>query len=247
MTDAIVDRWAFTGAKIAIVVMLVLIVVVIVLNADIAANGAQQFTNTNMAAPFSALGFLGGAAGLLVAIVVVAGAVVSGHKTMAKATALVAVVEVVLYGGMLVAYSRQSNDRGLAPGQEKFFCEIDCHIGYTIATVEREGSSLRVSLRTRFDEHSIAPWRGNGPLTPSPRIVEVVDADGHRYEAQQRTGPKLTTPLRPGESYTSDFTFHLPPDARDPRLLVLSAGTFPDRVLIGNENSFLHGKVYFRL
>jgi hypothetical protein len=67
------------------------------------------------------------------------------------------------------------------------------------------------------------------------------------YDARQTNGPILTTPLRPGESYTSEFTFNLPAEARDPRLLVLASGSFPERVLIGNENSFLHRKVWFRL
>jgi hypothetical protein len=135
----------------------------------------------------------------------------------------------------------------LSPGQEKFFCEIDCHIAYTIADVKREGEMLRVGLRTRFDEHSIAPWRGNGTLSPNPRVIELVDSNGRVYPGHQSSGPQLTTPLRPGESYVSEFVFSVPPDVREPRLLVLSEGVFPDRVLIGNENSFLHQKIWFRL
>ncbi len=241
------DRWAFTAAKIAIAIMIALVIVVIVLNADIAAKGTQQFTNTNLAAPFSALGFLAAMAGLLVSAVVIAVAAFSGHPVIARAVAIAAVVGLALYGGMLVGYSAHSKDVTLAAGQEKFFCEIDCHIGYTIVDVKREGESVRVSLRTHFDEHTTAPWRGNAPLTPSPRIVELMDAAGRVYPARQTGGPTLTTPLRPSESYISEFTFSLPPEARDPRLLIASDATFPERVMIGNENSFLHHKVMFRL
>ena len=247
MTDVNRDAWASTAAKIAIAIMIALVFVVVVLNANIAAKGTQQFTNTNLAAPFSALGFLAAMAGLLLAVVVIAAAALSGHPAIARAVAMSAAVGLVLYGGMLFGYSAHSKDVTLTPGQEKFFCEIDCHIGYTIVDVRREGESVRVSLRTRFDESTTAPWRGNAPLTPSPRIVELVDAEGRLYPAHQTGGPALTTPLRPSESYVSEFTFSLPPDARDLRLLVASDATFPERVLIGNESSFLHRKVMFRL
>lgn len=247
MTDAQNDRWAFTAAKIAIVAMVVLVIVVVVLNADIASKAAQQSTNTNLAAPFSALGFLAAMAGLLVSIVVIVAAVISGHTAIAKATGIAAGVGLVLYSGMLVGYSTRSKDVTLMAGQEKFFCEIDCHIGYTIVDVKRDGASVRVSLRTHFDEHTTAPWRGDAPLTPSPRIIEAMDGTGRVYPAHQTGGPGLTTPLRPGESYVSEFTFTLPPDARAARLLVATDGNFPERLLIGNENSFLHHKVRFQL
>ncbi len=247
MTNTIRDQWAFKAAKVAVAVMVLLTIVVIVLNADIAAKGAQQFTNTNLAAPFSALGFLAGMAGLLLAGIVIIGSVISGHAAIARATGLVALIGAALYGAMLVGYSSRSKDVALSPGQEKFFCEIDCHIGYTITEVKRDGGSLRVSLRTHFDERTIAPWRGNGPLTPSPRAVKLEDAAGRIYEAHQSGGPSLSTPLRPGESYVSEFVFNLPSDAHGTRLLVLASGSFPERLLIGNENSFLHRKVYFRL
>lgn len=247
MTDANRDRWAVTAAKIAIGAMVVLVVIVAVLNADIASKGAQQFTNTNLAAPFSALGFLAAMAGLLVAAVVIAASVFAGHVTVARAMASAAAVGLVLYGGMLIGYSARSKEVTLIPGQEKFFCEIDCHIGYTIVDVKREGESTRVWLRTHFDERTTAPWRGNAPLSPSPRIIQATDAAGRLFPAHQTAGPALTTPLRPGESYVSEFTFTLPADARDTRLLVATDAKFPERLMIGNENSFLHRKALFRL
>lgn len=227
--------------------MAVFTIVIILVNADIAAKGAQQFTNTNLAAPFSALGFLTAMAGLLFAVIVLVGAIFSGHPTIAKAVGVSALAGVALYGGMLLGYSKRSHDVLLNAGQEKSFCEIDCHIGYTITDVKREGAQVSVALRTHFDEHTTAPWRGNGLLTPSPRMVELMDASGRVYPAHQSGGPTLTTPLRPGETYVSEFTFVVPSDARDLRLLVATDASFPERVLIGNENSFLHHKVLFRL
>ena len=241
------DRWAYTVAKVAIGIMAVITIAIVVVNADIAAKGAQQFTNTNLAAPFSVLGFLTAMAGLLLAVIVVLGSIFAGHPTIAKAVGVSAVAGVALYGGMLLGYSTRSKDVLLNAGQEKFFCEIDCHIGYTITDVRREGAQVSVALRTHFEEHTTAPWRGDAPLSPGGRMVELIDASGRVYPAHQTGGPKLTTPLRPGESYVSEFTFVLPADARDLRLLVATDASFPERVLIGNENSFLHHKVLFRL
>ena len=245
--DPTTDEWAKPAARIAIVVMVLLVVVVIVLNSDIAAKGGQEATNTNMAATFSVLGFLGGAAALLVATVVIVGAIAAGHKTLARAMAVVAAVEVVLYAAMLIGYSTRSRESVLDVGQEKHFCEIDCHIAYAITGVKREGGTVTVTLRTRFDQRTIAPWRGDSMLTPSPRLIEATDASGRIYRPRRMEGMALSTPLRPGQSYHTDIAFDIPASAPDPRLLVLSADSFPDRLLIGNENSFLHRKIAFRL
>ena len=240
------DRWAFLVAKIAIAIMAGVVVVVMVLNRGLK-NGGQDFTNTNLAAPFSVLGFLAGAAALVVVGLVIAGAVAKHRANVARAMALVGLIEVLLYGALLVGYSTRSREVVLQSGDEKFFCEIDCHLGYTIVDVKREAGRISVSLRTRFDERTTAPWRGNGALYPNPRVVKLVDASGRVFEAHQSAGPSLSTPLRPGESYVSEFTFNLPADARDPRMLVATDASFPERLLIGNENSFLHRKVLFRL
>lgn len=244
--DPTTDRWAVTAAKIAVVAMVLVIAAVMVLNSDIG-KGGQQFTNTNMAAPFSALGFLAGAVTVVFGIAAAAIAFATGHKIIARSLAIVLAIESVLYVALLVGYSETSKEVVLAPGAEKYFCELDCHLAYTVTAVRRDGNSVVVALRTRFDEHSIAPWRGDAPLAPNPREIQVVDADGHMYAPHQSRGPTLTTPLRPGQSYTTEFTFNIPVDSRDPRLVLLSKNTVPERVMIGNENSFLHRKVSFRL
>lgn len=240
------DRWAFLVAKIAIAIMGAVVIIVVVLNRGLN-SGGQDFTNTNLAAPFSVLGFLAGAATLVVLSLVIVGSIVSRRKNVTRAMALVAAIEVLLYGALLVGYSSRSREVVLQQGEEKFFCEIDCHLGYTIIEAKREGGSVHVSLRTRFDERTTAPWRGDSPLRPNPRVIELVDGTGGIYRAHQSAGPSLSTPLRPGESYVTEFIFALPPEARAPRVLVATDGAFPERLMIGNENSFLHRKVWFRL
>lgn len=107
--------------------------------------------------------------------------------------------------------------------------------------------------KTWFDEHSIAPFRGNDPLTPDPRVVKLVDDRGRDYlprpqiaaELRVRSTP-LSQPLGPGESYSTTFVFDLPTDARNPRLLIADMDPLA-RLLIDSENSLLHGKIHLSL
>jgi hypothetical protein len=178
----------------------------------------------------------------------------------------------VLYATALVGASAASHEWALSPGEEKYFCEIDCHLAYSVAGIEQiqtlgsgsnqkaaKGTFFVVKLRTRFDEHTISPRRGDSPLTPSPRAVTLVDGQGHEYpvsrDAQQALEASLagrwtplTNALRPGESYLTPLVFELPPGASGLKLLIASP-TQPEwlgRVLIGDEGSILHKKVYLR-
>src|SRR3989442_9148534 len=60
------------------------------------------------------------------------------------------------------------------------------------------------------------------------------------------TSTPLTQPLRPGESYTTDFVFDVPNDAQKLRLLITEDD--PETYfVIGHENSLLHKKIYLSL
>jgi hypothetical protein len=60
------------------------------------------------------------------------------------------------------------------------------------------------------------------------------------------TGMPFTTPLRPGQSYTTALVFDLPVDVREPRLLI-HEGESITHFIIGHENSPLHKKTAFQL
>lgn len=188
-------------------------------------------------------------------------------KVLVAALVLVAGYSTVLFGA-----SFASHEWTLGPGEEKYFCEIDCHLAYSVVGVEKTktlasqgkqtaalGDFYVVTVRTRFDEKTISPHRGNGPLEPSPRVVTIADDQGLQYsisaeaqrelDAAQQSGTPLTTSLRPGESYTTRLVFDLPSDARNPRLLISSPTDPPwfGHILIGDEESFFHKKVFMRL
>jgi hypothetical protein len=196
-----------------------------------------------------------------------------GGRGLARKLTIAATLLIMAYGMLLLGASAASREWALSPGEEKYFCEIDCHLAYSVAGVRKvqtvgsdsnqksaKGTLFIVSLRTRFDEHTISSHRGDSPLTPSPREVTLIDSQGHEYSVSQdaqrtldtlpgaRQTP-LTTPLRPGESYITSLVFEIPSGVSGLKLLVASP-TNPGwigRVLIGDESSVLHKKVYLRL
>jgi hypothetical protein len=223
------------------------------------------YTNGNLEAHVAALLFLGsvGLVGLLLVTAVVL--YFKGRKWVRYP--LLACGAVVLgYGVLLAAFSLASRERTLGRGEEKHFCELDCHIAYSVQGVERmksigdstaSGEFYLLRVRTRFDETTIAPWRPrDASLTPDPPLPLVVDADGRKYavssagqsawEAVHGSQPSAWSPLRPGESYERTLVFDVPPNARSPRLLLKDDGG-PSLVLIGDESTPGHKKTYLGL
>ena len=213
-----------------------------------------------------ALVFLGSAFVISICVLVAAIAMISKSARIQKLAAAGAALTGLGYVALLFAVALASSDTTLPPGNSKYFCEADCHIAYSIESVteastlgpEREpitaqGRFVIVGLKTWFDEHSIAPFRGNYPLTPNPRVVKLVDDRGRSYlprpqiAAELRlTSTPLSQPLRPGESYATTFLFDLPDNARNLRLLIADMDPI-SRLLIDSENSLLHGKIYLSL
>ncbi|HKS83167.1 MAG TPA: hypothetical protein VJR23_16805 [Candidatus Acidoferrales bacterium] len=198
---------------------------------------------------------------------------VYGGWGLARKLLVVLAVLIAGYGATLVGASTFSHNYDLSPGQEKYFCEIDCHIAYAVMGVEKSktigtgpaeataaGMFYTVNLRTRFDEHTISPTRGDGPLQPSPRLVTLVDDQGREFsvsDAGQQAlenslaghWTSLVQPLRPGESYTTGLVFDVPAIAHGLKLLIASPSnpTWINRVIIGDEDSILHKKVYLQV
>jgi hypothetical protein len=167
---------------------------------------------------------------------------------------------------LLCGVSFASSEEILPVGGWKYFCEIDCHIAYSVTNaqtavalgpelqqVRAQGKFVLVRVKTWFDQNTISAHRGNGPLTPNRRKVTLVDDTGRTF-AESAEGESafarmvgastpLTQALRPGESYTTDFVFDVPKQARGLRLLITEDDP-ETRLVIGHENSLLHKKIY---
>ncbi len=222
--------------------------------------------NMNFEPHIAALLFLG-SAGLAILLVIATVVFFFWRRRWVRYSAGALAALLLGYAALLLAFSAFSHDLTLARGEEKYFCGLDCHLAYSVQNVERlktigdttaAGEFYIVTVRTRFDETTIAPWRGNGPLTPDPLDIVLLDDQGHVL-GQSSAGQKAwdaahdrprswraPDPLRPGESYETTAVFDVPAGTGAPRLLVYFS-TFPTQVLIGDENSVLHKKTYFSL
>ncbi len=205
-------------------------------------------SNMNFPAPVAVMGFLAAVAGLgLSALAAVVFTLLHKMRWTRRVGALVATCAIV-YFGLLFGFSLASRDVTLAPGEEKYFCELDCHLAYSVRGTHDElkpgGRELHVTLRTRFDETTTAPWRPrNAPLTPIARQVRLIDSQERSYSPETVGGTPLTRPLVPAQSYDTELIFRLPADASGIRLLVTTSG-WDERLLIGEENSLGHKKTY---
>ena len=226
-------------------------------------------TNVNLSAPIGAMALLGtGFLFFMAALVLIQSLIVRKHGR-AKFVVLVMLLIAGAYLTAILIFSLASHEKVLARGEEKHFCEIDCHLAYSVANMRQsktlgnspnqstaQGVFAIVTIKTRFDETTISPRRGDGLLYPNSRSLTLVDERGNKYppssegqralESAQSSGTALTTPLGPGESYTTDVVFDLPADVKASTLLI-NEGESLTRLVIGHENSLLHHKTRFQL
>ena len=206
-------------------------------------------SNMNFPAPLAVLGFLAGALGVVVGIAAALIFWFARKPKIARISASVVGVGLALYLALLVGFSAASHTTTLARGQEKYFCEIDCHLAYSVINTQAQlNGHYVITLRTRFDEKTTSPNRPkDAPLTPSPRQLRLIDSAGHEYVPTATEGTSLLTPLTPATYYTTNIEFAIPKDAAGLRLLINTTPGWPDHLVIGDENSWLHKKTYLAL
>jgi hypothetical protein len=226
-------------------------------------------TNVNLLAPIGVMALLGTGFLLFLAVVALIQSLVVRRTGRAK---IVLLGTLVIAGGYLAAiliFSLASHERVLARGEEKHFCEIDCHLAYSVVNTRQsktlgdppnqetaQGIFTIITIKTRFDETTISPQRGAGLLYPNSRLLTVIDEHGNRYVPAagdkrafftvQTSSRPMDTPLRPGESYTTNVIFDLPADVKTATLLI-NEGEWETHFVIGHENSPLHSKTRFQL
>ena len=218
-----------------------------------------MYTNVNLAAPIGALALLGTGFIVLAGSVVVLQSLIMRKSVRAKLFTAIVLLVTVVYSGALLVFSFVSHDKLLARGEEKHFCELDCHLAYSVIDTRRATTILNnpsltashgqftiVTLKTRFDESTIGPRRGDSLLYPNSRAVTLIDQSGNYYRPVAQSGTPLTSPLRPSDSYTTDVAFDLPAEAKPDALLINEDG-WETHLIIGHENSPLHGKTKFQL
>lgn len=228
-----------------------------------------MYTNVNLSAAIGALLLLGTAVLLLALAIAFIFLLVKRKFGPAKFALGTFIVINAAYLGLLLVFSITSKDRLLVHGEEKHFCEIDCHLAYSVTDV-RDAKTLGeganqitasgifrvVTIKTRFDDKTIGPNRGDSLLYPNSRVAMLSDENGTQYfpsaaawkvlDKTQQAGSAMTLPLRPGESYSTVIVFDLPSDIKNPTLL-LKEGESLTHFVIGHENSPLHKKTRFQI
>lgn len=218
-------------------------------------------------APIVVLLFLGTVFVLGISLLVLFYGAARRSAFFAKVGAGAAITIAAGYFLLLAGVSLASSEQTLPPDGWKYFCEIDCHLAYSLVSAQTttalgpelqqitaHGEFVILQVKTWFDERTISAHRGNGPLTPNRRRVLLVDETGRSYDpspegrfALARTGNNSTAmaqALHPGESYATDLVFDVPKTARGLRLLLIEDDP-ETRFVIGHENSLLHKKIYF--
>jgi hypothetical protein len=227
-----------------------------------------MYTNVNLSAPIGILSFLAICFVLGLGVLLLAYTIARRKARLRKLTLASLPIVAALYLGVVLCFSLASTETVLARGQEKHFCEIDCHLAYSVVDVQQPkvvgdnnfpdaaGMFWVVTVKTRFDEQTISPTRGDALLNPNSRVVAVIDEKGRQYfplpqtprtvDTQEIHSTPITTPLRPAESYTTTFVFDLPNEVKRPTLLIRE-GEMVTHFIVGHENSPLHKKTRFQL
>ncbi len=129
-----------------------------------------HISNMNFPPPAAVLGFLAACGGTFVAAAAALVACFIRKPRMAGAMAWLVAAGAVVYVSFLFGLSLVSHDNLLPRGQEKYFCEIDCHLAYSVVEVKTESAAATtryvVTLRTRFDETTISSRRPKDATLP---------------------------------------------------------------------------------
>ena len=192
----------------------------------------------------SAFAFLAAAALILGTALLAAICAMYGKTTLARIGAAIAGAGALTYLVALFVSGAVSSRRELSVGQEKHICEIDCHLAYSIVQRQHGSGTYSIRMRVRFDEETISARRDDRPLTPGPRTIVLIDADGMEYTPIKLSG--LATALRPGQSADASLEFRLPANAQ-PMYLRFEDADPLKRLLIGSETAPLHKDVMFKL
>jgi hypothetical protein len=128
-------------------------------------------TNVNLAAPAGAMAFLGTGFLFFIAALVLIQSLIVRKRGRAKVVVVAMLIIAGAYLAAILIFSLASQEKILARGAEKHFCEIDCHLAYSIANTRQSktlGNSPNQS-NARGVYTTIAARRGNG-LSEQPCV-----------------------------------------------------------------------------
>ena len=208
--------------------------------------------------------------GVLMMLMTICGLIAAGILLVVAATTRKKWLRTFVLGGvatwlvgytiLLFAGSVFSVERTLAVGEPKEYCGFyfDCHLHTSVTGVR---TAKTIGDRAANGEFYIVTVRvfsdaRREPLALNTVDAHVVDAEGRAYtrdmqtEAQLQPQPDFEKRIAPTESFEKQIVFDLPSDAKTPRLDIREGYGIDhalEAVLIGDEDSILHKRNYFKI
>jgi Domain of unknown function (DUF4352) len=157
----------------------------------------------------------------------------------------------VLYAGVLLSVSLLSPQHTLAMHQDRCFDDWCLSVERVVQQPSAGASPMLVAARGEFSLVTVRVSSQAKGVTQRALDVQVylLDASRQRYDpspagqqaldATGQGGSPLSSELAPGGSFTRTIVFDLPKGSSH-LALVVTHGLFPDLLVIGSEQSFLH-------
>src|SRR6266704_1831383 len=101
-----------------------------------------MYTNVNLEAPVGALALLGTGFLIFIAVVVLIQSLIVRKHGRARIVLILMCGVVALYLAAILVFSFASHYKLLARGEEKHFCELDCHLAYSIVNITQSTPSV---------------------------------------------------------------------------------------------------------
>ena len=198
--------------------------------------------------------------GLIVAAILFLIALYTGEAWLAKFVCGGVVVWFVFYFTMLIGVSLFSSEKTIELNEPKAFCGFyfDCHMHAAVKSVRTAKSIGGKTANGKFYIVTVKVFSDAVKAALGLITVEahVVDASKREYardldaETQLPAQPEFEKQIGPQESFEKEIVFDLPVDIKDPRLDIREGYGIDhaiETVLIGDEDSIFHKRVYFNI
>ena len=198
--------------------------------------------------------------GLVTALILLAASIYTDRAWLRTFVLGGTAVWLVFYSAMLLAFSLRSEEKNLTLNQPKAFCGfyLDCHMHTAVTDVKRTKTIGNKSADGEFYIVRVRVFSNAKQATLGLKGVaaHVVDVDGRTYsrnidaEALLPPQPEFDERISPVGSFEKEVVFDLPADVTNPRLDIREDSWIEnvlEAVIINDEDSLLHKRVYFSL
>lgn len=168
-----------------------------------------------------------------------------------------AAIWLVIYAIALIGVSFSSKEKILGLNEPKAFCGfyIDCHMRTAVTDVRKtkvigdkiaKGEFYIVRVKVFSDARRTAL----GLHAPKLEVIDALNRKYQRLVEFETPDPPFNEKVPAGSAFEKEIVFDLPADVQNPRLDVaegIGIDKVIEAVLIGDEDSILHKRTFFKL